>query len=535
MTGEWGPGAFVAAVFALHPLHVESVAWAAERKDVLSGLFWMLTLGAWALYVERPGAARYLAAVAAFALGLMAKPMLVTLPFVLLLLDVWPFHRWRGLPDEPRAQRGSKHGVFPLVIEKGPFFALAAASCVITFLAQRSIGAVASSVNYPFPDRVANALVSCVRYLLKAILPFNLAVIYPYPDHWPVWQVCGAALVLTGITLAALAAVRRRPSFTVGWFWYLGTLVPVIGLIQVGRQSIADRYTYLPLIGVCIAAAWGARGLAQAYRLPRAVMAVSATLVLAFWSTLTFNQVGCWKNTNTLFEHALRATDENAVAHEVLGNYLASQKHFDEAAVHLREAMRIEPGNEAATSLGQALAAGGRYDEAITWYGEALRLYPGSAEAHLYLAEAYYRRGMKAKAVPHYAEGVGFKGCTAKMRTNYAACLLEGGRTEDAVAELRQAVRLDPTYPETRNNLGATLLLLGRNAEAAEELSRALALKADWPEARFNLGMALFRDGRFEAAAREFAELARLRPDDAAVRDALAAARARSGRGPGTD
>jgi hypothetical protein len=353
MTGATWRSAFVAALFGLHPLHVESVAWVAERKDVSSTLFWMLTLWTYALYVARGegGGARgeggasnlrsaqhatqitrpssgltqsatlhYSLALVCFALGLMAKPMLVTLPFVLLLLDYWPLGR---------LQRSTSNAQLPmirrLIYEKLPFFALALASSLVTFVVQRKGGAVSSLTTLSVGARIANAAVSYARYLGKTFWPDNLSVLYPHPGHWLVWQVAGAGLLLAGGTAGALALRRRRPYLPVGWLWYVGTLVPVIGLVQVGIQSMADRYMYVPAIGVFIMLAWGLWDLTAGWRGQRVALATGGAVALACCGAVTRSQVGYWTNSETLFRRAVQVTKKNYLAYNNLGYYLSGQ------------------------------------------------------------------------------------------------------------------------------------------------------------------------------------------------------------------
>ena len=353
MTGALWRSAFVAALFALHPLHVESVAWVAERKDVLSTLFWMLTLGAYLRYRERPTGTRYLATLFLFALGLAAKPMLVTLPFVLLLLDCWPL----GRMPSPRS-------LLPLVREKAPFFVLAALSSVITFWVQSHWGAVVLSI--PLKERLANALVSYVGYGAKMLWPVNLACFYPHPlDGLPLWQAAGALLLLAGVTVAVVRAGRRLPYLAVGWLWYLGTLVPVIGLVQVGAQAMADRYTYVPLIGLFVMLSWGAGSLAAKGPLPKIATAALSAALLAALLPLTWSQISHWKDSETLFAHALEVTDRNLLAHNNLGNALARQGRLEEAEFHLVEALRLRPDYAAAqNNLGILRLRQGRFEEA---------------------------------------------------------------------------------------------------------------------------------------------------------------------------
>ncbi|NIQ87873.1 MAG: hypothetical protein GWN93_01765, partial [Deltaproteobacteria bacterium] len=340
MTGSRWRSALVAALFALHPLHVESVAWVAERKDVLSTLFWMLTLWAYLAYTKRPERKRYLLIIVAFTLGLMAKPMLVTLPFVLLLLDYWPLKRIElgqsasGLPaanqpstiaEKPGAQ------AFRLLLEKTPLFVLTAASSVVTFVVQKSEGAVGALEVYPLKIRVANALVSYVSYIIKMIWPQNLAVFYPHPGQsLPMWQAVAAGILLVLISIAVIRAGRRQPYLPVGWLWYLGTLVPVIGLVQVGAQAMADRYTYVPLIGLFIMAAWGVPELMKKWHHRRVALVVSAALVLFALMTCARLQLRHWKNSIALLSHAHAVTAKSYLVHNNLGSALNELGKYDE-------------------------------------------------------------------------------------------------------------------------------------------------------------------------------------------------------------
>jgi protein O-mannosyl-transferase len=470
------PSAFVAFLFALHPLHVESVAWVAERKDVLSAVFWFLALWAYVRYTERPSAARYLQTLAAFALGLMAKPMIVTLPFVLLLLDAWPLGRLR--PSWPRIR------------EKLPFFALSAAVSLVTYEVQRAGGAVMTVSAIPLMLRIENALVSYVDYILKMLWPAGLAVFYPYPLSVPAWQVAAAALTIAAITFLAVRAFSARPYLTVGWLWYLGTLLPVIGLVQVGTQARADRYMYVPAIGLAIMLAWSIASFGN-----RAAMAMAAAC--AAWAALTWVQLGYWRNSETLFRHALAVTRDNAIAEHNLGSALLDEPgRLPEAIAHLRAALRINPGSaQAHTDLGSALAKAGRPGEAIAEFRAALAGAPGSAVVHNNLANALAASGQPLEAIREYDAALRIDPAYNEARQNLAIAhfdagvsFAKAGRAPEAVAEFQEALRLLPGYADAHNNLGVVLSQMpGRLNEAISHFEAAVRLRPDYEDAKFNL------------------------------------------------
>ena len=416
-TGKLGPSTFVAAAFGLHPLHVESVAWAAERKDVLGGLFWMLTTLA---YVS----GRRATTVVLYALGLMAKPMLVTLPFTLLLLDVWPLRR------KPR------------LLEKAPLFALSAASCVVTFLVQRSAGAMHPAGSIPFALRVENALVACVAYLGKAVAPFGLTVFYPHPgSSLPIERVLLAVLAIAVATVLAVRFARTRPWLAVGWLWFLGTLVPVLGLVQVGSQAMADRYTYIPLIGASIAVAF------SELRVPR----VAVVALVLLWGGLTWRQVGVWRDTETLFGHALEVVPENYLARGALGVDRLREGRLQEAEAELREAIRIEPDFALGhANLGAALEGLGRPEEAEREYREAIRLEPRLAQAHQNLGRLLGIRGRTDQAIAHLEEALRHAPDSVFARFNLGVALLAAGRREEGIASLERVLELDPSHAAAR-------------------------------------------------------------------------------------
>ena len=395
LTGAFWRSAAVAALFALHPLHVESVAWVSERKDVLSTLLGLLTIGAYAAWVRKPGPGRYTIALGFFALGLTAKPMLVTWPFVLLLLDYWPLGRAAATP------------MGRLVREKLPFFALSAASCVVTFLAQRAGGAVQDIERYPLLPRLANALVSWAAYAWKTFWPHPLAIFYPYPPRVPVLETIVAAGFLALVTTAAIRAGRRAPYAVTGWLFYLGTLVPVIGLVQVGNQRMADRYTYIPHIGLFIMLVFGLADLSASSHRARRGLAVAAALALAVAAALTSRQLRVWKDSVTLFEHAIMAVPDNHPAHLNLGAALYLEGQPEAAAVHFREVVRIRPewapGHH---NLGAALLSSGRGDEGVRELAESVRLLPSRVDYRIDLAIALRAEGRPREAAAQLEEAL---------------------------------------------------------------------------------------------------------------------------------
>jgi tetratricopeptide (TPR) repeat protein len=405
MTGQAWPSALVAALFGVHPLHVESVAWISERKDVLSGCFWLLTIGSYVRYAERRTRAWYVTTLALFTLGLMAKAMLVTLPFVLLLVDYWPLGRW-----QPSFEPDARRSLGRLIVEKVPFLAVAAAASAMTVYAQSAGGAVAALERFPLSARVMNALVSYVAYLGKTVWPTGLSVRYPHPGVTPVWKAVVAALILLAVTGMAARWLRSRPYVAVGWSWYLGTLIPVIGLVQVGDQAMADRYTYIPLIGVFIAVAWGLRDAAATRPRVRAVVLWVVAPVVVALTAAAWNQTRYWRDSVTLYEHSLSVIEGDPLLHYNLANELREQGRLDDAVRHYEEALRFDPNYVAAhTNLGPILAQQGRTDEAIDHYTAALRLKPDVAETHNNLGMLLGEQGKIAEAIPHFEEAVRLK------------------------------------------------------------------------------------------------------------------------------
>jgi Flp pilus assembly protein TadD len=493
MTGALWRSAFVAALFAIHPLHVESVAWVAERKDVLSAFFWFLTIWAYARYAEQPGLRRYLLVLLFFGLGLMAKPMVVTLPFVLLLLDYWPLGRLQLLNVRTVSDRDiPKASLFRLVLEKIPLFVLTAVTIVATVVVQDKVGALRSLETFPLQTRIANALVSYTSYMAKMIWPHKLAVYYPYPETIPVWQVAGSGLLLLGLSVMVIKAAKNRPYLAVGWLWYLGTLVPVIGLVQVGSQAMADRYTYLSFVGLFIMIAWGVASILAGWRHGRTVFAIASAILLLGCVVGTWRQVGHWQNSITLFQHTVRVTSDNHFAHNNLGVALARSGRQAEATYHYSQALRIKPDRaEVHNNLGNALAAQGNIDGAMSHYYQSLAIDSKNARAYNNLGNLLANQGKTEEAINHYYEALRLEPDYVGAHYNLGTALAEQGKTEQAINHLTEALRLMPYWAGAHNNLGVLLERRGRLDEAIRHYYEALRLDPDYAKARTNLERAL--------------------------------------------
>ena len=483
MTRGVGRSAFVAAIFAVHPLNVESVAWVSGRKDVLSGLFFMLTLAAYARFAERPRSiGRHAAVALCFALGLLAKPMLVTLPCVLLLLDFWPLGRLR----EPASERLlAPRRLRACALEKLPLLCLAAASAVLTYTVQERGGAMRFAEELPLLSRVSNALASFAVYPAKIVWPTDLAPFYPFPREGPWWGLAATGgAVLVAVTAAAYRLARRAPYFVVGWLWFVGMLVPVIGLVQVGLQAHADRYLYLPLIGLSIAVAWGVPDALGQGRSVRLLLPAAACATVAALAGGAYLQVAVWRDTITLFEHTLAVTHDNFIARHAL-----------------------------ATSYTRA----GRLPEARAHFEEAVRLKPRWAAAHVELASLLDRLGEPEPAIAHYQEGLREEPENAAAQGNLGLLLVHTGRAADAIPHLEKAIALrerapgdDRTWAQISFELGFALLQTGRVDEAAPRLEQALAGGADTAEVHHALAMVSLASGReAEAVAHGRAALER--------------------------
>jgi Flp pilus assembly protein TadD len=487
--------ALVAALFALHPLHVESVAWASERKDTLSTFFGLLCLIAYVRYAEAPSIRRYAWVAIMLALGLMAKPMLVTWPFVMLLLDYWPLRRFQR--SEVRSQRSVVSGqwsvVRGLVVEKIPLLALVAASAVVTAVAQSHLGAVRTFTEAPITLRLSNVLVSYAKYLLLACWPNDLAVFYPFPKAGiPAWQIIGAALLLIAITAFCFFQRKLRPYLIVGWLWFLGTLVPVIGLVQVGAQTMADRYFYIPSIGLFIALVFGLADIAESRRFAPWVSAAIANVVLVVLATLTNAQIHRWSDSITLFKHALAVTPSNVIAEDNLGLAMHKSGQLDEAAPYFEKALQIQFNDYTALlTMGVTRFYQGRVPEAIEYAQAAIRSEPDGPKAHNLLGMALAKQNRNEAAFDEVRRASELAPKDAEIRNDLGLALARLGRIPEAIDQFHEAVRLDPNNAAPAHaNLGWALLESGKPSESIPEFETALHLNPEFKAAADGLRQA---------------------------------------------
>ena len=531
MTGAVWRSAFVAALFALHPLHVESVAWVSERKDVLSTFFGLLTVVAYSLYVKKSSIKYYILVFAFLSIGLMAKPMLVTLPFVLLLLDFWPLKRFQF--DNLRPSQSDEKiyfyfkGSSYLILEKIPLLIPVVISCILTFFAQKSEGAVKALESLSLTGRIANAFVSYINYVLKAIWPHKLAIFYPHPgDTLPAWKIIGAAFLITCACFLAIRAAKKYPYIVFGLFWYLGTLVPVIGLVQVGEQAMADRYTYIPLIGVFIIVVWGildlfnkrfrdrrsevgGQGLEISSvvldpfnqgRFQKILMGIFATIILAALSWTTFLQLRYWKNGVTLFEHAVKVTERNHKAHNNLAIALGPID-IDRAIFHYKEALRIHPKYVTALcNLGLAFYNKGNHDEAVSYFTKALKINPQKTATRMDRANVLFLQAKHEKAISEYRDILKIDSENANAHFNLACMLDARKKVEQAEYHYNETLRIDPKYSNAHYNFGNILLSQGKIKEAVIHFVEAIKIKPDFVQAYNKLGLILLKQRKFKKA-----------------------------------
>ena len=567
MTGAMWRSASVAALFAWHPLHVESVAWVAERKDLLGAFFWLLTLWTYARYtkVRTPKSAPktpepapiithhasritfhasritshasrithhvspyYPLSLLFFALGLMSKPMVVTLPFVLLLLDYWPLRRMApfGMGDAASQETegpATRTSWTRLLAEKVPFLALSVIACILTVRAQQGTHSVVSMAGLPFSRRIPHVLVAYAHYLGAMAVPRHLAAHYPYPTATPAAALAAAVVVLALLSLLAFRFARSRPYLLVGWLWYLGTLVPVIGLVQVGDQAWADRYTYLPLIGIFLALVWGAGDLAQEKwvgghrtKVARAVLGGVAVVLGLGLLAGTWLQLRYWKNTRSLFARAAEVTRHNARAITVLGSLLAKEGKLSEAMGLYAEALRYKPDNpEAHFFLGNALEQQGKLDEAVAEYSQALWFKPLQEKTRLALGVALAKQKRFEEAAGHYRAALAINPESAIAHNNLARLLHTQGRLDEAIEQYSAALKLEPRLAQAHNNLGVVLIQKGRLTDGAAHLQEAARLNPADGESQYNLALALNQQEKWDQAAAIFSRLAPGRPNDA--------------------
>jgi tetratricopeptide (TPR) repeat protein len=543
LTGAFWTSAFFAALFAWHPLRVESVAWVAERKDVLSGFFWFAVLWLYAVYVERRRAGGrgavvfYGLSLFAFALGLMAKPMLVTLPCVLLLLDLWPLRRMELFVAGIEKGRAGPASANPapfrrrlqgLLIEKLPFFALVVASSIATYQVQQAGGSVSAALGVG--DRLGNAVIAVVRYLWKFLVPIDLAVLYPHPGPWPTRQVVAALLVVAVITAVAVWQWRRRPWLAIGWVWFLGTLVPVAGLVQVGLQSMADRYTYLTMLGVQLAVLWTLRD-ASTTLAARRMWSVVGGVVLFVCAGRTWQQLGVWQNSFTLFDHAIRVTEKNYLAHDNRGLHLYKTGRIDEAMADYRQSLAINPAYmNANNNLGHALAERGQPAEAMPRYRLAMQAQPGNLEVRNNLANALSDLNQLDEAMEHYEYVLARQPTHANALNGSGVVLAMKNRLPEAKARLEESLRLAPDNASAHNNLGNVHSMLGERDEALRHYRRATELNPKEAHPHFLIGTLLSQQEKFAEAVASFQRALTLRPANPDALAQLGLALARLGR-----
>ena len=481
LTAATWRSAVVAALFALHPLHVESVAWAAERKDVLSTLFYLLSLYFYAGYAEHRNTGRYILVLSTLAIGLMAKPMLVSIPLVMLLMDYWPLKRFEARADTDGQIPGSGGSSYwCLLKEKIPFLVLVAISSIVTLYAQHNGSAITTLENTPLTTRLGNAVLAYQGYLEKMFWPRGLAVFYPYPEALAGWQVLGAIGLLSAVTIMAIRQRRNMPYLMVGWFWYLGSLLPVIGIVRVGLQSMADRYTYIPLTGIFIMLVWWVSDVSKGWAGRRSLLAALSIVVLISCSVLTWRQLAYWKNSTALFTHALDVTQYNYIAHCILGDTFEQEGTMEKALAHFNAAVSIAPWSEyARIKQGTVLKNQGRLYESGVVFNDIIVKNPNSNFS----------------------------------RINLGIIMALQGRLEEALYNFEIAVKLDPRSAAGHYNMGLTLSKLGRQNEAIEQYQKALRLDPSNAECHNNLGILFMDQGNIDEAIQEFAEAVRLKPD----------------------
>jgi protein O-mannosyl-transferase len=559
MTGALWRSAFVAALFAIHPLRAESVVWISERKDVLSGVFFLLGLWAYSRYAKKPPAlGRYLLVVLALVLGLLSKAMLVTFPFVLLLLDYWPLKRFAFAPINGAGQIEERTvaKMSRLILEKLPLVLLAIAASVATILAQEP--ALKAAQDLPLSWRVENALLNIWVYLRQMVWPSHLAVFYPHPRGTiPLWLVSASAVALLALTATVVSVRKRYPYLVTGWFWYLGMLVPVLGLVQVGWQAHADRYTYLPQIGIYLMISWGVADLTAGWRRRQLILGAAATLLIAGLMMLAARQVEHWSSSVKLWQHTLAVTTGNDVAERGLGTALIKLGQVDEAIAHDRAALRIRPGdtngltnlanallkkgdlaeaiehfreavrlrpndNMVRRNLGKALFRNGAIDQSIAEFREALRIGPTDSDAAYSLGNALLRNGEAGAAIPYFRKAIELKPNDVAAHYNLAIALQRDNQFDAAIAEFRETLRLDPRKVDAHNNLAITFLKNGLAEEAISEWRAALQVEPGNAELHNNLAVAFLAQGRIAETVAEWQETLRLQPDKVGAEISLA-------------
>jgi len=504
ITCKTGQSFFVAALFALHPLHVESVAWVAERKDVLSTMFWFLTIIAYVSYIRHRGIIKYLLIVALFALGLMAKPMLVTLPFVLLLFDYWPIERFK------------KEKLHYLILEKIPLFIFSAASCIVTVIAQRSGGALESTETIPLGFRMANAILSYAKYIQKTFWPTKLAFFYPHPaTEFNLLLLLVSLSLLLAISVYVISQFNKRKYLLVGWLWFIGTLVPVIGFVQVGAQAMADRYTYVPLIGIFMIVTWGVSDLFVKLKCPRYLLTAAALVVLVFLSICSRIQVLYWRDSTALFEHALEVTEKNYTAHSCLAYVLCEQGKINEAIAHNRLAIKFNPAYlDAQFNLGNIFLQQGNLNDALNQFYNVLQIDPDYIKAHRNIAKILIKQDKPAQAIPHYENILKVQPDDYDAQNGLGIVLARIGKFNEAFEHFNRALQVDPDRAEIYNNLGFTFIQQGKFDEAELQLTKALKLDPNNSKTHYQFARVLSEKNDLNNAVAHLRESLRLDPNN---------------------
>lgn len=513
MTGSMWRGAFVAALFALHPLHVESVAWVAERKDVLSTFFGMLTILAYIGYVKKRNFLRYSLIFIFLSLGLMAKPMLVTMPFVLLLLDFWPLERLKYYSNSQSSNFQSLN-LSRLFLEKVPLFIPVAISSVLTIFAQKEAGALYSFESLAVKTRIANAFVSYASYIVKTVWPQNLAIFYPHSfGMLSLWYVFLAAFAIAGISFFAIRLFKQHPYVAVGWFWYLGTLIPAIGLIQVGAQGMADRYTYIPLIGLFIMLAWGISDFLEKWHYRKTVLAVCAIILLFTFSTRSYFQIRHWENSAAVFKNAIQTTKNNWLAYRELGLALMRDGKLDDAVFYYKKALQIRPNYlTALDNLGLTLYQLEKFEEALFCYSKALKIDPKDAGIHNNTANVLTALGKLEEAIKHYKKAILIDPEFADAHYNLANVLAAQGQLDKAMLYYESAIKNDSEYSDAYYSLGCILLRQKKFKEALVNFAQVIKINADYKQAYNQIGIILLQRGKIQKAEKFFSKAVQIDP-----------------------
>ena len=516
MSGRLWQSAFVAAVFAVHPLHVESVAWVSERKDVLSTFFGLLTILSYAWYVGKQNFKRYSLVISFFILGLLSKPMLVTLPFVLLLLDYWPLRRFHFQKEA----EGSRQNFFNIkhinIIEKIPLFVIAAASSIMTFFAQKAGAVMVSLAFIPIETRVANAITSYVSYIVRLFVPLNLSCIYPHPLVISWEKLLLSVTLLMIISAFAIKNIKKAPYFIVGWLWFLGTLVPVIGLVQVGMQSMADRYMYIPSIGLLLIISWGASEIIQKKKAAKKVSETVAIIGIILMVIISWKQIAYWENSEKLFKRALQVTDNNYIAHHKLGAYFSTQGREENAIKNYLKSIQIDPGfHDSYFNLGLLYYHQGEMEKAVSNLLKAAAIKPDYADTYSILGAAFFQKKDYEKAEENYLKEVKIAPDRIDANFNVGAVYLCLDKIDEAIAFFKKTIDLRPDFVNGYHYLGLSFDKKGQGEKALEYYQIALGIKPDSMKIRFLVAKKMMEQKKFAKAADQYSSILRLNPNNA--------------------